>query len=174
MKAALGTFIMLFVTIIAVALTFACVSKENLVRGDISSYIDRAQVSANASDMAGYITQARVGMEKYGMTEGHAALLWKRPDNDMSLIYAAVLSLEDRAILHGDLYDQDLSYAESTTYQVALDDLRGSLRELEMQDLSYYWRHGGLSLLVVVWLFWVFGMAFGLGALVLGWYLESN
>lgn len=145
MKIALGVTIALVCIFISALLIFGCVNKQNTVRGDVSSYIDRAQVSANAADMAGYITEARSGMEQYEMTNGHAALLWKRPDNDMALIYAAVLSLEERAVTQGDRFVNDPEYSTTTTYQVALDDLRGALRELEMQDQAYYWRHGGLA-----------------------------
>ncbi len=152
MKYALGVLFALVCIVMSAVLIFSCVNKQNTVRGDISSYIDRAQVSANAADMAGYVTEARLGMERYEMTGGHAALIWKRPDNDMALIYAAVLSLEERAVTQGDRFVNDPEYSTTTTYQVALDDLRGALRELEMQDQAYYWRHGGLAQVAMAWI----------------------
>ena len=38
-----------------------------------------------------------------------------------------------------------------TTYQVALDDIRGTIRELDLHAWPYVWRHGGYAV-IMIWL----------------------
>lgn len=102
---------------------------------DTLRVLNRAQVAAEAKDMYGYITMLREEMEERGMIKGHAALIFKTPLNNMKLIYQTVLRTQERleAI-------KDISPSE-TTYQVALDDLRGVLRELDLCTGGWFWAH---------------------------------
>ena len=71
-------------------------------------------------------------MEERGMTEGHAALIFRTPENDMSLIYKAIVSINERLLVVRNLPKDD------TTYQVALDDLRGTARELNLFAADWF------------------------------------
>ena len=159
----------IFLLVIAVVATGSCMMKENTIQRDTGSWLDRAQVAANATEMHDYLQNAREGMEKYGMTQGNAALIFKRPDNDMALIYDAVKQLEDRAGKQADLLRADPQYVNTTTYQVALDDMRGTARELELQNLSYYWRHDGFLQMFLTVVMWPLLIIVGLVATLLGW-----
>ena len=104
-----------------------------LINRDTVHILERAQVAANAADMQNYVTQLEQNMEERGMTTGYAALVWKSPENDMGLIYRVVQQVNERLSGIKDLPPDD------TTYQVALDDLRGTLRELNLFAGSWYW-----------------------------------
>ena len=94
--------------------------------------LNRAQVAADADDMLEYMNQLRQNMEHLDMTKGHAAVIFKTPQNDMELIYRSVVKIVDRLeAIKG-------MGSTSTTYQVALDDLRGTSRELELYYHNWY------------------------------------
>lgn len=158
--------------IILVVVTASCAMKQNTVEGDTGAWLDRAQVAANATDMHTYLEKARQGLERYGMTSGNAAWIFKRPDNDMALIYDSLKRLEDRAAGQSELLQADPEYVNTTTYQVALDDMRGTARELQLQQLGYYWRHDGFLQLFLTILAWT-GLIV-LGVMVWGITIDSS
>lgn len=120
---------------------------------DINGWKTRAQVSSEPNDMHEYMSNVKAGMEQWEMTNGYAALIFTKPDNDMSLIYRAVTQHVEQSKV---LTAMNRSTPE---YQTGLDNLRGSIRELELQT-TYYWSvHQGL-------LFWI-GFVFGLIGAVL-------
>lgn len=94
---------------------------------DIDMYAQRAQVSSDAVVMAQRLDELAVNMEQYGYTHGHAAIIWKHPGNDAGLDYQAIKDLAERAHLIAKM-PQD-----SVEYQTGLDDMRGTLREIELQ-----------------------------------------
>lgn len=100
---------------------------------DTQALLERAQVAANAVDMRDYVAQLEKNMEKRGMTEGHAALIFKTPKNDMTLIFKTVVRINER------LASIEKLPQSETTYQVALDDLRGTLRELNLETRGWFW-----------------------------------
>ena len=100
---------------------------------DTQAVLYRAQVAANAADMKAYVTQLQKNMEERGMTKGFTALVWKTPEKDMELIYKTVVRANERLTAV-----QGLPQME-TTYQVALDDLRGTLRELQLNTAGWFW-----------------------------------
>jgi hypothetical protein len=106
---------------------------------DTNAFLKRAQVAANADDMLDYINQLRQNMERLGMAKGHAALIFKTPYNDMGLIYRSVVKIVER------LETIKKLDPSSTTYQVALDDLRGTTRELRLHYAGWYMARHALS-----------------------------
>lgn len=102
------------------------------VKVDTVAIEERAQVCSNMKDMAENLTELQENLESYGMTEGYAAVIFKSPENDMALDYKAVVALRERADL---LKDSDPTSIE---YNVALDDMRGTLRELKIHSLGWW------------------------------------
>jgi len=92
---------------------------------DVGAIQHRAQVAANADDMLGYMQQLKTNLDHYGMTQGHTVLFLGTPENDLALYYESVNQIISRLEQVKDLPQNE------TAYQVALDDLRGTIRELE-------------------------------------------
>lgn len=103
-----------------------------LLDKDTTYVLARAQVAANASDMHDYMIQLQKNMEEREMTKGHAAWIFKTPENDMSLIYKTVVRVNERLAVIKDIPQSE------TTYQVALDDLRGTIRELNLHTGDWF------------------------------------
>jgi len=97
------------------------------VHRDTTAWLNRAQVSAEAKDMSNYLDQALEGMKKWKLTSGHAAFIFRTPDNEMPLIIKALTRAADRAD------ELKILPKSSTPYQVGLDDLRGITRELDLR-----------------------------------------
>lgn len=108
---------------------------------DISSLLIRAQVAADASDMAEYMSKLELNLQTHNLTTGHYALLWKTPENDLELLHKSVKQIRERLIL---ISNEPKS---STTYQVALDDIRGTIREIPSPVAGVMW--------VRYWWLWV-------------------
>jgi len=102
---------------------------------DIDAWIDRAQVAGDMGDIREYLGQLKENMEEKGMTQGHFALIFTTPANDLSLHYKSVCRLIERI---DDLETRKLSKSD-TAYQVAMDDIRGVIRELENPGTAYFW-----------------------------------
>ncbi|GAG08103.1 unnamed protein product [marine sediment metagenome] len=115
---------------------------------DTDSVINRAQVAADREDMVLYMEQLKENMEKYGMTEGHIALVFKTPITDMELHYKAVKRILDR------LESIKEIGKDQTAYQVALDDLRGVIRELPNPASGWAWVHYGWWILLFNGILW--------------------
>ncbi|MBI3983753.1 hypothetical protein HY346_00450 [Candidatus Microgenomates bacterium] len=122
---------------------------------DTDSLIDRAQVAAEAEDMLGYLRELKGNLEEHDMTEGYTAVIFKGPSKDLALNYLAVVRLIER--LEGIV---PLDKAD-TAYQVALDDIRGTLRELPnpasgyVWVRSFWWMWGLIALWVITVISWV-------------------
>lgn len=99
---------------------------------EVYAYKHRAQVAAEAEDVLKYLERLKEGMEKWGMTKGHYALIFKTPWNDAGLDYIALTRAIERVKR---LIGMDKS---SVAYQTGMDDVRGIIRELEM-DVFYFW-----------------------------------
>ena len=100
---------------------------------DVESVAHRAQVSADVPDMLGYMKELKAGMERHGMTRGHTALIFRTPANDLAKLNDSIT----RIIMRLEAV-KDMPRSE-TTYQVALDDIRGTIRELESPSMGYLW-----------------------------------
>lgn len=102
------------------------VTANYLVRRDTTAWLNRAQVAAAPEDMERYLDKTLEGMKKWKLGSGHAAFVFKTPDNEMSLITRALTKAADRA---GELKQVAQTKVE---YHVGLDDLRGTIRELDL------------------------------------------
>lgn len=148
----------LYVLPFLVSLVTAVVSLVALFRydRDIDSYINRAQVAADGEDMAEYLAIVKSNLEKHDATSGNTALIWKTSDTDLSMNYKAVTRLLGRLESIKDLPKNE------TTYQVALDDIRGTVREIPNPAESLVWRKYRLFILATAfawfaaygWFFW--------------------
>lgn len=114
------------------ALAFLIPTGYGLVR-DIDAWVDRAQVAADREDMIEYVNTLKKNLEARGMTYGHFALIFKTPANDLSLHYKAINRILERLESIKDIPKNE------TAYQVALDDIRDTIRELPNPALKYLW-----------------------------------
>jgi len=146
----------LFCLFVAIVTSVVIGIKGYEINRDINGWKVRAQVSSEPNDMYLYMSNVKSGMEAYGMTNGYAALIFTTPDNDMSLIYRAV--------------GQHISQAQVLTtmnrasqeYQSGLDNLRGSIRELDIHAFAYWGAHQGLFLNILCWVGWILGICLGI------------
>ncbi|MCX6759841.1 MAG: hypothetical protein NTW46_00675 [Candidatus Nealsonbacteria bacterium] len=114
------------------AAVFLIFTGYGLVR-DINALIDRAQVAADREDMVQYLSELKENLEQRGMTHGHFALIFKTPANDLTLHFKTINRILERLQSIKDIPKNE------TAYQVALNDIRGTIRELENPALGYLW-----------------------------------
>jgi len=100
---------------------------------DTDALIDRAQVAADREDMVEYLSKLKHNLETREMTTGHFALVFTTPANDLALHYKALNRILERL-----QSIKDISKNE-TAYQVALSDIRGTIRELPNPADDYMW-----------------------------------
>lgn len=126
--------------------TFLIISGYGLVR-DIDALVDRAQVAADREDMTEYLTSLKKNLEDRGMARGHFALIFKTPANDLALHYKTINRIMERLASIKDIPKNE------TAYQVALDDIRGTIRELPNPAMSFLWvQYWFLFLGLGIWL----------------------
>lgn len=134
--------------LVSILVTLALVIMGYGLVRDVDALLDRAQVAADREDMTEYLSELKQNLERHGMTQGHFALIFKTPANDLALHFKTVNRILER--LHGikDIPKND------TAYQVALDDIRGTIRELPNPAIAYLWtEYGFLYVLGVgIWL----------------------
>lgn len=148
-------------TIVSVLVVLACIVigivVDYQINRDINGWKSRAQVSSEPNDMLEYMTNVQSGMAGWEMTTGYAALIFKTPENDMGLIFKTVQRHVDQARV---LTAMDRATPE---YQTGLDNLRGSIREIDLHA-NYYWAvHQGL----VIWIPGILFAIIGLGGILL-------
>lgn len=109
-------------------------------------------------DMLADMEKLRANMEARGMTQGHTAFALKTDLNDVGKQYAGI-----KAIIARLEKIKDIDSA-STTYQVALDDIRGTIRELpRMGSGWFYVTTSWILSLITVGLWVVTGIAWLVG-----------
>ncbi|MFH0929990.1 MAG: hypothetical protein V1814_01925 [Candidatus Moraniibacteriota bacterium] len=124
---------LIFACILTAACTgFLVITGYGAVR-NIDAVIDRAQVAADREDMVEYLQTLKKNMEEWGMTRGHFALVFKTPANDLTLHYKALNRIIERLDSIKNIPKNE------TAYQVALNDLRGTVRELHNPALGWLW-----------------------------------
>jgi len=147
-NAIFGVFLTVAIMFTVFAVVFLIVVGYQLDR-DIDSLIDRSQVAADRGDMLGYMEQLKANMEARGIIKGHTALVFKNPRNDMALHYKAVNRVIERLDSIKDMP------RNSTQYQVALDDIRGVIRELPNPAIGWLWVTYGWWLLLIGTVLWI-------------------
>lgn len=120
-----------------------------LINRDVDGWKTRAQVSSEPFDMLEYMLNVQKGMEAWDMTTGYAAIIFKTPENNMALNYHTVIQHVKQAEV---LTTMEKS---SNEYQNGLDNLRGSIRELELYSFAHWSRHGGLIWSILCWVGWI-------------------
>lgn len=95
---------------------------------DVWAQLDRAQVSAEADDMLVYVDVAISGLEERDQISGHCALYFKTLNNDLGAQYQSMKNIRSR-LERTVLFDKS-----SVEYQSAIDDIRGTIRELPYND----------------------------------------
>jgi hypothetical protein len=153
MKTVLGVLSVVCVIIAVVFSVFLAIDDYNINR-DILGWQTRAQVSSEPHDMHDYMVNVKTGMEKWGMTTGYAAMIFKTPYNDMKLIYRTVQQNIDQAEV---LTTMDRSTPE---YQTGLDNLRGSIRELDLQAFWFYVVNQGMGIFIPCVIGWLLFIVF--------------
>lgn len=120
-----------------------------MISRDVDRVLDRAQVAADAKDMLADMQKVEANMADLGMTHGHTALVFKTDLNDVGKQYAGV-----KAVIARLEKIENLDTA-STTYQVALDDIRGIIREIPRMAGGWFYVTVGWILLLVGIILWV-------------------
>ena len=145
---------------LAIGLTVGCVAQNISVHNGVNAWLTRAQVAADIEDMMTYLDRAEQGLDDRNMNYGHSGLVIKNGANDFALIRQNIDRIQERA--------EDLSKTPieqrggDAAYQQGLDDLRGTLSELNVPAEGYYWRHDGLLYLIGVWFVWTLFVVAGL------------
>jgi hypothetical protein len=115
----------LTIVVVLVAL-FATARFNYRLDRDLDSVMDRAQVSADASDMLSYMRTLRDNLRSYESIQGHTAYVFKNPRNDLALQFQTVERIIQR-----------------------LEQLQQLSRDSEAYQSGYGWaqrdRHGCIS-----------------------------
>lgn len=147
--------VMLMVVGVLGVVVGSCISFTTNIslRNSIEGLKDRAQVSADAEEIHVRLVELDQRMEERGMVSGYTALFVHSPWTSVREIRKNIQTLIKRA----DVISQ-LDHS-SDAYQQGLDDVRGTLRELDVQAFGWWtYSAGG----------WVFLWLFTIGGVVLG------
>lgn len=125
------------------------------INRDIEGWKTRAQVSSEPNDMHEYMGKVQAAMEELRMDRGYADLIFQTPENDMGLIYHTVKQHVDQADVLTKMN------RASPEYQTGLDNLRGSIRELNLYAYEFWLVHDGLVWNVLCWVCWILFLLFG-------------
>lgn len=109
---------------------------------DVWSPLDRAQLSAESEEMYRLVDGAMKGLsDKKGLfsrtpqTEGHCALFFKTPNNDLGAQWTILKNIRTR-LARTNGFDKN-----SVEYQAAIDDIRGTIRELQYLNCwIWHWK----------------------------------
>ena len=142
----------IFALIVSGLISVLWINQEYRLHRDIESNAHRAQVAADVSDMLGYIKEMKAGMERNRMTHGHTALIFKTPANDLAKLSGTINQIIARLEAVKGIPRSEM------TYQVALDDIRGTIRELESPSSGYIWCEYWILILIGIgiWILPVF------------------
>ena len=134
---------------------------------EIGGVMERAQTAGDVHLMKKYLIELKENLEKWGYTHGYYAVVFKNDYTDAGKDYEVICSLIKRLDTLEDLPKN------STEYQVALDDVRGILRELELNPwLWYYYNRFPTALgYFIVWIWsWLGGILSIIGWLKVSWW----
>jgi len=105
---------------------------DSRINADITVKIQNAQEASSFEEMAAELKEARLGLEKWGITKGDAGLIFKPPLNDAALFYAALKKVQkDVQVLKNLNLDKDTS-----AYFTTLEETQ---RTLEAFDFPFTW-----------------------------------
>jgi len=91
---------------------------------DVWDNLDRAQITAESEDMLLLVNKAIIGLESREQDKGHCALIFKKPSNSLDAQFLALKNIKMRLEITN-TFDKN-----SVEYQSAIDDIRGTIREV--------------------------------------------
>ncbi len=102
---------------------------------DVWGVLDRAQISAESEEMHKLVNEAIIDLENkkslfsgLPQTKGYCALIFKKPDNSLEMQYTALINIRTRL-------ERTNQFDKTTVeYQSAIDDIRGTIREVPYID----------------------------------------
>lgn len=107
---------------------------------DTADWIVRAELAGHAGDAATYIERALRGMDNWGVHTGHAALIFKSPATDMSLLYKAMQRTHERLVALAATYDVPGVTASRSAHEYGqvLKDIRLLYSTLPLKAPAHY------------------------------------
>ena len=123
-----GIIIGVFLIAVLLVIPFKFLVWDYPIDRDVWSRLDRAQIMAESEDMSQMVNEAIIGLEARNQISGHCALYFKTPSNDLGMQYEALNNMRER-LGRTNTFDKN-----SVQYQSAIDDLRGTIRELNYID----------------------------------------
>ena len=122
---------LIFLIIAGIFLIFQYFYWDYPISRDVWDNLDRAQTSAEVETMLIYTNTAINNLENYKglfsnkpQTQGHCALIFKKPSNDLSVQYNILQNIRTRL-------ERTMTFDKNgVEYQTAIDDIRGTIREL--------------------------------------------
>jgi len=117
----------------------------------VKGWYEQAYSAADAEQMALWLDNLLAEMERLGMTQGHYALIFKNPHNDVSLDYEVFKSLKERCLEVQKYPKGSMDYAES------LEDIR---RQMDKTDFDPWWWYmcncfGGIYAWILAFWWWI-------------------
>lgn len=112
------------------------------IKQDVGGWYEQSYSAADATQMAKWIDELLVGMENRGMTDGHYALFWKNPHNDMALDIEVFKALKERCHEVEKYPKGSMDYAES------LEDIRRQMDKTGF-DPTWWW-----VVNKAIWIYW--------------------
>ena len=121
-----------FIVIAILIFPIYYISWQYPLERDVWGKLDRAQISAESEEMYKLIDEAIISLEnkksliaRKSQSEGHCALIFKKPDNSLEMQYTALYNVRER-LNRTNSFDK-----YSVEYQTAIDDIRGTIREIQ-------------------------------------------
>jgi len=113
------------------------------IEKDTVAWMERAQVASDPKDMEEYLRNCEAGMQAWKLTQGNAAYVFKKPDNDLALITRSLNTSIKRA------HKMQQADPSSDAYQAELYDLRGVIREIDLHTPYGWWvLHGSIFIVL--------------------------
>jgi len=129
------SFINILIVIAILSFPIYYVSWKYPLERDVWGKLDRAQISAESEEMYKLVDEALISLEnkksliaRRSQSEGHCALIFKKPDNSLEMQYIALYNIRER-LNRTNSFDK-----HSVEYQAAIDDIRGTIREVPYID----------------------------------------
>lgn len=114
---------------------------------NIYSYYELAYASGDAEQMSDFFTQLLDNMKKEGMTEGHYAIIFKTPRNNIGIDYQIFERLRDRSEhLHANYDKGSFDYAET------MDDVKMQMGKTGFSPTFWFIFNKMLIIYILWWI----------------------
>ena len=136
--------------VLAVILSIMVGVKAYFIHRDTGTWLNRAQIAAQADDMLYYLKQADTGLSKWQYENGYAAIIFKTPWNNADMDRKAISQAINRVETINSMN------RSSMEYQAGMDDVRGLIREIRIAPEYFYFIHSQFTAvfigMIVSWL----------------------